>query len=112
MEMGIGRFDLEKPEVGPSEDSCPWGWELLPGRGGEGRAMSAGEQVRGPEAHCPLHGISVPRKALGLTRMEKSWPPSTLQPWASARSLGGCLGKEEAGRPWLPGPAAHTLAAP
>ena len=37
MEMGMGRFDLEKPEIGAGEDSCSWGPDTHLGRVGEGR---------------------------------------------------------------------------
>ena len=33
VEMGMGRFDLEKPERGPSEDTCQEDRELLRGQG-------------------------------------------------------------------------------
>ena len=70
-----------RPGKTRNEDSCHWVQELLPEKDWRGENIwNPGSQGR------------------GLTSMEKSRLWGTLQPRASARSQGGCLCTEEAGK--------------
>lgn len=60
MEMGMGRFDLEKPEMGPNEDSPSRARISCLGRTGKGEQWKARNQARGPEARCLLHRLVSP----------------------------------------------------
>lgn len=75
VEMGMGRFDLEKPEMSPVKT-------VPPGPGAPWRAMEAGQPGREPETHCPLRRQVAPGwKSMVLGTGQ---PQPLLGPWGAA----------------------------
>lgn len=97
VEMGMGRFDLEKPEMRPREDSHVWARSSAESHGGRAESPR-------PTAHRAGGWL---QEIARLTRVEKHG----LGHWAATGlcwGLGGLPGGKKAGEAWLPGLTAQA----